>query len=1637
MNRNFKVVFSKARGALMVVNEATSSVQAKGTKTVIAAAVAALSLGAGVASAADSQTFDDVQLNANTTLTITKGESGLIYTPTGTVTGTVGSETDQTFAAKGDSLNTTQGQEADVILNGGDFAVDASGASEAMTVTVGQLGIQKATDSDDIGTGAGNITLTANSVAAKETPVALTLNASSIDLQAGTIAFKAGEKANQGAITLNSTGNIVLGTAQSSEQFGAVTETTPAVDRNIIVDAGLEVEISAAEANFNYNAGTVTNAGILTLAATKGDDDTGVVTLGKDVYFANSGTVAIEGDKVELNASYDATSEANKSGYLEVKSTDTSAGTITVGGTLTADTIKLGTKTADAEGKRQEKNQIVLDADTTTVAKDGKLDVKNTLTLEKNLTVNGIVNAAATDVKAKDVAVNIKVSDAADDKYAGSVSLGKVTVGAGTKQDANSLTVSVDKGASAQADSLDIAAEDKDQNKAGEFVLVAGKFNAGTLTNGGSVAIGDTGNGTAASVGTLTVSGTSVNKGTVTFGTAVQDTQNALVIAADSTFSNEGNLGADAGTTGDITVVGTLTNVYKEESKQGADDGITGKINAATVNVEEGGVVNAALGDNYKVTTTNVAGTFATTLNAKTSTSNKTNDALELKSAFVVNGGAITDGTNEVTNYVIGDNGALTLNSDKKLTSVLTNQTTTAAEGAFTVGLAASVEVGTLTLTKGHALVEGDLTVTTALNTTTTDGTIKVSDGDLTVSSLDVLGLEIKNGEIVAKTASAGTSVPSVAVGTITLVDASSFNLDLGEVTFANKDKLSALTGLVADNADGLINVGNVTITGLISDKNEITYDELKALNGLTTDAIKQVTVTAADTIDRTISVGNLKIAGNTTTGASSIEDGKTVTLNGSGMLVYYDKPTTGSTAVTQTLAGVKLGNDSTLVVATAADQAAEIGAVEGVNGDFRVESGSLTVKGNVNVADLTVEAGSLTLGAAAEGADAYTITAAALDVQADAVVSAAANSLTLTGGSNADFTAENRYGGVNTVAGSLAVKTLETANDLLVTGTAQIDTLKGNGKVLVGTDESAGSLVVNNLEGTVFADPAWVDGKSEAASTVLVKAVKATGSVEAGRNSVVTVGGEKAFTADEVQALTGFTLAETPTADNETTGVKAVKSIDTYTVNSVVVLGGDKTTVMNGTIVASNSEQPSAGQYQVRIDGNSMLVVDALKLDTTGETALFAQQTNLADGSILFIDNAANGQKFLLSKANGTSYSADAVFEGNLLMEESYNKDSNTLSIGMTDKSEVVDKLGDVAGLDAIYGMYEKGENVGNANAKFFRDLMSSQTSSAYDKTTGEWNFQTIRTTLNDVAAIGATTGAQAVTMDAVNQMADTVAARTSILTQRAQGVNVWVDVNGGRFEGKKVMDGAGYSSDIYAGTLGADYQFANGAVLGAALTIGTADTDSKGTTAKTSMDSDLVGFSVYGSKTFADIWNVAGDIGYLQASNDVTESGYGFGDFSEDVNAFTLGVRGEVLTKAGSVNIVPHLGLRYTRLSTDGFTAGFNTEIDDQNIFQMPVGVTVSADFETSGWTIAPKFDLSVVPTFGDKDADLKLGITGVSASDDLSVRVIDSNPVQATLGVSATNGAWGFGLNYKLGVGSDDRMNNSFNANVRYAF
>ena len=1635
MNRNFKVVFSKARGALMVVNEATSSVQAKGTKTVIAAAVAALSLGAGVASAA--QTFTDVTLDAGDSLTVTSKDGTSVYAPAGTVTGTTNATSDntnKTFAATGDTLDTG----AKVYLNGGELVLTGT-TTDAVV---------KADDAANNKTTSGTITLNSVASAGKGTEVSysaieggtfskLDLNLNVFNAATGGTAgnVSIGNVANDlkikegtlktGTIEGSSTAaNKVSGTATitgKNLEFGVATgtvgdnkepsATNPGSAYDFDNAADVKLDVTAAE-TVKFNKGTITNAGTMTVTGKTG------VTVEKEVSIANTGDLTFKDDaKVDFNADYTATA-----GRLFIESKAN-----TISGNITADSLKFGTRITDSDTAK-ETNQVVITATNSgknTIKYGSTVDVKALTVEDAATTINGTLKAAATAVTDKTTAgltVVDTIGTTGKKQYA-AVSLGDITVGSAASgaQGNTSFTLTNQAENAVEASSLTVV---KNSTTANTFALNAGKFSVGKLTNQGKVTLTD------GEEFTLTGEGANASGAEITLASSKEYA--SLVVAEGASLQNQGSITATDGE-GKIYVGGTLTNLPKIAATTTTAEVPAGTIKAAAVEVD--GVLSTALDTTYDVaeTTINTAGELQTSLNAILDPTNATattpKDALEIANTINLEGKITTAAGAEVQYYIVNaTDGAFTIKEADK-----TFNTVQVKAGEFKTD-DADVTLSVLDVKDaGTAKVNGGTLNVTTLKTVA-EKSVTVEDGTL-ATSLTGLGLKYTDSGFAAAdatTAGAGkVEGKSIVLGTSSLLD-----LDLGSVTEVTSAQLTGLTGLVSDDATskGLIDIGATQIKEVKESitNGKIEYSKLSAIAGVTNDTVKSVTVTkVGESISGKDAIyGTIEQEDTAAPSKNFTITDVSLTLTGTGNLVSYTNTTDGKKV--PTLSTIKFSTaDSELVTTGEGAQIGQVGDSD-QNGSLYVKSGDLTANGSVTINSLEVASGAKLSIADDKDGKGYAVKTGTATGEATAIISgelAAANSA-VEFGSTAIYNGSTvNFDDINQVTGKLAAKTLTLKGDTLVAqgGTVEAGELDAsNTTVFVGNSASAGSLSVGELTaGSIYADATWKeDGSAAAVSLVAVKKAADNNTlVEADRSSIVSVGTNDVAAGTAAFAKTGFTLAKTDAAKKE-------YSINTKTVNSVVYAEGLQ---YAGNVHAGNDNA------NVSIGANSMLLIDATKVDATGEKSVFVQGVSMAENSVLYVDNVKNGDKIsLTATTQRDSIKADLVHEGDLLMGANEDKFTDgVLEFGMHDKADVVDKLGNVAGLDAIYGMYENGENVGNTNAQFFRDLMSSQTSSAYDSAAGEWNFQTLRTTLNDVAAIGATTGAQAVTMDAVNQMADTVAARTSILTQRAQGVNVWVDVNGGRFEGKKVMDGAGYSSDIYAGTLGADYQFANGAVLGAALTIGTADTDSKGTTAKTSMDSDLVGFSVYGSKTFADIWNVAGDIGYLQASNDVTESGYGFGDFSEDVNAFTLGVRGEVLTKAGSVNIVPHLGLRYTRLSTDGFTAGFNTEIDDQNIFQMPVGVTVSADFETSGWTIAPKFDLSVVPTFGDKDADLKLGITGVSASDDLSVRVIDSNPVQATLGVSATNGAWGFGLNYKLGVGSDDRMNNSFNANVRYAF
>ena len=276
------------------------------------------------------------------------------------------------------------------------------------------------------------------------------------------------------------------------------------------------------------------------------------------------------------------------------------------------------------------------------------------------------------------------------------------------------------------------------------------------------------------------------------------------------------------------------------------------------------------------------------------------------------------------------------------------------------------------------------------------------------------------------------------------------------------------------------------------------------------------------------------------------------------------------------------------------------------------------------------------------------------------------------------------------------------------------------------------------------------------------------------------------------------------------------------------------------------------------------------------------------------------------------------------------------------------------------------------------------------------------------------ATSGAFNVAYDAQTQVVDSI---TRHQLGEHDGYGVWADVFYTANEAKTLYGASGYDTDIYGAVLGVDATFSCGATAGIALSIGTADTDTKGAL-QNNLDSDFWGLSLYASKDFSG-FDLKMDVGYMAFDNDFD----GLGDAS-DVDAWTVGLRGDFKAYDGeTVKVIPHVGLRYTYL--DGDETAFNDE-QSLNIFEAPIGVAVNGNFETAGWKIVPQVDFSIVPQLGDDDVDTFAG----------AVDVID-NLYNTTLGVSATYQNFTVGLDYRYGFGNEDRSNNSVNLKVRYRF
>lgn len=883
--------------------------------------------------------------------------------------------------------------------------------------------------------------------------------------------------------------------------------------------------------------------------------------------------------------------------------------------------------------------------------------------------------------------------------------------------------------------------------------------------------------------------------------------------------------------------------------------------------------------------------------------------------------------------------------------------------------------------------INGDYTFEQVNNagTTTVGGTLTVTDsftaGTFKVENNGTLALTTKAAGLKIDKGTAAQNIAVINNGTITFTDAA------GE--FASLVKVADVKKALVSSGNGLIVFGDkVTVKAEEVDKvlqdGKVTATNAAKLAGVELEQFKDATVTEVNSNSALSgSFGKVELAAGQD--ALTVESG--LKLNGTGDLV-----TVKGQDDKVTLQGVNITQNGKL---TTTGAGAVVGAIAGENGALNVAAGDLTVKGNATVENLTVAADSaLVMGKAAEAEEAV----GKLDVQGNAFVLG-----TLT-------------------AGEVKFKKAE------VLGTLTADKLEATETVFVGSDEedAAGKLVVNELvSGTVFADPAWKDGLGLSlndASQVAVGTAAKGSTVVAGQGSLVALGTTDLDVAVKTVAAAGHAVLGTNEGqmksaiyvDGGKTYDEATDTTSYKTIAGNVIASGWNTDKFNDASVDAKTG--------VQVLENNLMVVDMNTIDTTGANAVFA--IAVTNNGTIYLADAEFGDKVMFSDVDYTQGTTGAItFNGDRLMSAAYKDKVHTIAF---DDAKVASYEG-LETLPLVTAMYEgKAQNGASTSAKFNNWLMSS--GNGLDR-------EEVIAIGNDAAKLGATSAVASVTMDAISAFNDSVAARTNVLAQRAEGVTVWADVMGGHYEAKELMDGQGYKSDVYGGVLGVD-SVVDGYTLGAAFTVATADTDSTNTLAVSSTDSDFVGFSVYGAKAFGQ-FNLAADLGYMKGSNDVSVNAYNIGDFSADTDAFTLGLRGDVLVDAGSFKVVPHAGLRFTHLTTDDFESAYTTKIDSMNIFQMPVGVTVTGNVEAAGWNVAPLLDLSVVPAFGDTDADMTLGINGVAATSALSTQVIDSNLFQMKLGVSAQKDAFTFGLNYKLGAGSDNRVNNTFNATVGYAF
>ena len=963
-----------------------------------------------------------------------------------------------------------------------------------------------------------------------------------------------------------------------------------------------------------------------------------------------------------------------------------------------------------------------------------------------------------------------------------------------------------------------------------------------------------------------------------------------------------------------------------------------------------------------------------------------------------------------------------------------------------------------LKLTSGAATVSGENTkVTFAQNSTletTANGKLKIQDNALVDASKATVDLK---------------------AGTVAMTGYSSLVLDgskLVKLSDTKGDLVAFQNGLLADSVSG-DNKSKIIFTGMSSMSME-QFKELKGeatnfkgtwegfgINGAAADkelAIgkvetglggsyynnTQATVDSATNIQDSYTVGNIKV----TDGANASISGGSLTLtnasaNGSnGNFIVNKDGNAGGVALKDAGSVLALQNTGTIGAITSA--AAGQGVVMVGEAYNNSKTGNVTVSGSIgaqgtSVGELDVSSNSvLTVNGDVYTKEMYTL--------ANSKVNMPNNKLVIgTGSKNTDGSSE--------IFGDLTAKEIkvEGAGGVIFAGGATVDvaTLTGtdaNTLIQVGEDKVGGlgaTVLVDKLNlnsGTLFVDP---DFNAPASKLVLgqLEGNKLNGKATVGKNAILAIGFDN---EEDVKRILSQYL------NDNGSFVSGSDVQNALLLNKGIELGQNDKIIIDPEATAGSSTTGAVAFGK----GSALVVTDEAYKTVNGKKEGYAIKL---DSNSKNVDATKGGTVILSGKFNAGDKGI-TIFSGSTVSGNVAVKSSNGLINGTIGSTGTIDTLkleegkidSQMAGVSApVRDLFKK--LLGVDGDKY---LTGNGVGAELLATIGTDSMTGVEA---DAAAHAATyAGAQQAAVASVSTMADAMFGRVGAVGVEAASIaatgsqangGVWVspmykNVDADGFN----AEGATYGADIDLAGVAFGADTVNGNMrFGAVFNIGSGDADGKGNGNGLKNEFDYYGLGIYSAMGFGNL-ALVGDASLTVISHDV--EGYSgvesFGNLNgkADTTAVTMGLTGQYAFSTPMVDVVPHAGVRFTRLDTESYDLNSakgvvgTTDFDVQNVFSVPVGVSLSKSLNAGGWLLAPSADLTITFNGGDTEVKSNTKFTGITENVALNTEVLDEVTYGLTLGLGAQYGAFGtsFGINY---TGSSNTDSFGVNAQARYMF